>query len=221
MNIIYVKKNNLDKDYLIDRDIFWDIKSEEFKKNKEPLWNGSVYYMANVDKDNYSIGLCEYKDILFSESVGIEKIKDKYNGDNNFVYINVQILVEGKDGYVFGTKKIDIGTEIISVGGTLRLEDKEEIKSFYDIKKYAKKEVDIETNLSIEIDDLKYLDVVMENNICTFIFNYRLEDGHKSNLLKIGEFDGEITIIKDKIFNSEKIYPNVRLRSIRDFVENL
>jgi hypothetical protein len=153
-NIHPVQNKILNADYVVERNSFWDSKVVEFNKAGQPLWNGAVYYLDNIDGDSLSMGLCEYKDILFSEIIGVDNIIQKYGSNNNFVYMNVQILIKLDDKYIFGTKKKKGHTEIISVGGTMRLEDGKEIKSFNDIKKYAKKEVDIETNLNINIDEI-------------------------------------------------------------------
>lgn len=218
MNIILTDQRDLSRNYLAERDAFWHNKIIEFNKKNQPLWNGSVYYLDNRRGGDYFIGLCEYKDVLFAESIGFDKIKQKYGEENNFVYINVQILIKDRESYIFGTKNFDEKTEIISVGGTLRLEDDDEIKSFEDIKKYAKKELDIETNLSIGIDDLKYLGDAVNNNICTFIFEYSLKKSIENKVLKIGEFDGEICLKKGDVFGNERVVPNIRLNSIKKYL---
>ena len=139
MKIIQAQKRKYDDQYLKDREFFWLKKTKEFAKSGQPLWNGSVYYLDNKRDENFYIGICEYKDLIFLEEKGVEYITDNYGKENVFTYLNVQILINYKDAFLFGTKKNNDSIEIIAVGGTLRLEDKEEIVSFDDVKKYAKK----------------------------------------------------------------------------------
>jgi len=213
------KKNIYTDKYVKDREKLWNEKVREYKKNNTPLWNGDVYYLDDVKDNIVSIGLCEYKDLIFLDELCVEEIKDKYKLNFNFIYINVQVILCAENGkYLFGTSKKDGYTEIIAVGGTLRLEDGKPINNFIDIKNYMKKELEIETKIAVEDEKIEFIDIVNKNNICTFLFKYELTNPQK-DLLNIGEFDGEIYLKKDEIFNSKKLKPNDRLKSIESLIK--
>ncbi len=218
MNIIQINKDIYNDKYLKDREKLWSKKLIEYKKNNTPLWNGDIYYLDSIENNTVSVGLCEYKDLIFLDEFGICQIKDLYKLNFNFIYINVQVLLFTENGrYLFGTKKYGDYTEIISVGGTLRFEDGNKINDFVDVKNYMKRELEIETNIKVEDKKIKFIDIVNKNNICTFLFSYKLINDSRP-LLNIGEFDGEIYLEKDKVFSSKKIKPNDRLKSIKSYI---
>lgn len=221
MKLIEIEKRKLDNQYLQERDTFWEVKIKKYNQLGKPLWNGSVYYLDNQKDDNLYIGLCEYKDIVFLEEKGDQYIVKKYGQEHVFIYLNVQILINHKDLYLFGTKQLGNTKEIISVGGTLRLEDDEKIQSFENVIEYAKKEVDIETKLNIKKKDLKFINFFVNENIGTFVFQYNLENKNDYQVLNIGEFDGEIYLNKEDVYNSSNFTPNIRLKSIKNFLQNL
>lgn len=218
MIIKKVNKNIYNKKYLEDRELVWNEKLKEHKNKNIPLWNGSVYYLDEVKNSILNIGLCEYKDLIFAYTKGVEYLKKEYNLNFDFLYMNVQIFIKDRNNrYLFGTKNEEDYTEIISVGGTLRLEDENEIKNFGDIFEYAKKEIAIETKIKINQDQLKYRDMIINNNICTFLFDYKI-DVIGEDVLKIGEFDGYVLLDKEDIFNESKFKANDRLKSLQDFL---
>lgn len=221
MNIIKAKKRERSNQYLKDRDLFWESKIEEFTKKSQPLWNGDVYYLDFKEGNSLYLGLCEYKDIIFCEEKGSEEISEKYGKEHVFTYLNVQILINYKDLHLFGTKQVGDTREIICVGGTLRLEDGQKIESFENVVEYAKKEVDVETKLDIRRDDLEFLYFIFNENIGSFIFQYNLENKKDSGVLNIGEFDGEVYLDKKDVYNSNEYTPNIRLRSIKSFLQDL
>lgn len=218
MKIEQINKNIYNQKYLEDRELVWNEKLRECKNKNIPLWNGSVYYLDRLEKDSISIGLCEYKDLLFLDTKSIKEIKKEYDLNFNFLYINVQILIKDKNNkYLFGTKYHINYTEIISVGGTLRLEDGNEIKCFEDISEYAKKEITIETKIKIDKNKLRYRDMIISSGICTFLFEYNI-DLIENNLLNMGEFNGCIIIKKEDIFNDSKFKINERLMSLKGYL---
>ena len=205
--------------YLEDRELLWNKKVIEYKKMGVPLWNGAVYYVEKIQDNIAHIGLCEYKDLIFVEGKNTKDVKEKYDLDFNFTYINVQILIKNKkDKYLFGTKCRDEYVEIIPVGGTLRLENGFKIKSLSDIKEYAKKEMLIETKIKVDLAKLHFVDVIINKNICTFLFSCIIEST-SDRLLNTGEFDGEVYLDRVEIFNDEKTRTSIRLESIRNFFE--
>ena len=213
-----IKKNIYNKKYLEDREVVWDNKLKDYKDKGIPLWNGSVYYLDEFAKDSISIGLCEYKDLVFLEVKKVKDLKEEYNLNFDFIYINVQVLIVDKQcKYLFGTKHNKDYIEIISVGGTLRFEDGNQIEKFEDIVDYAKKEISIETKIKIDLDSLKYKDMIIDSSICTFLFEYNI-DVIEDNLLNIGEFDGFVIIEKSEIFSKNKFMAGARLKSLQDFL---
>lgn len=204
-------------EYLKDREKVWDKKRETCLSTNTPLWNGVVYYLdSNVD-GVVQIGLCEYKDLVFLEEKEVSEIKEMYGMDFNFVYMNVQILIKDTDDtYLFGFKKHNSLFEIISVGGTLRLEDGNDVEVFKDVVAYAEKEMSIETKIKVDPDRLLYKGIVEESGICTFLFEYGLKPLDE-NLLNIGEFDGGIILAKHELFNTANIKPNKRLMALRKY----
>lgn len=212
--------NIYNKRYLYDREIFWNKKLKEYKSKNTPLWNGSVYYLSEIREEIINIGLCEYKDLIFASSKGVEFLQKKYDLDFNFLYMNVQILIKDlHNRYLFGTKHYQDYIEIISVGGTIRLEDGKAIQDFKDITEYAKKEMTVETKINIVENKLKYKDMIISDNICTFLFEYQV-DVMKGNTLNMGEFDGSVILDKEDIFNKEKFRTSQRLASLENFLEN-
>jgi hypothetical protein len=130
----------------------------------------------------------------------------------------VQIFIKDKKGnYLFGTKHYKDYVEIISVGGTLRLEDGNEIRKFEDIVEYAKKEITIETKIEINPNDLKYHDTIIDSGICTFLFDYSLDELSK-DILNMGEFDGSAILKKEEIFDESKFRANDRLKSLKNYL---
>lgn len=203
------------KEYLKEREIVWLSKIAEYKEKNIPLWNGIVYYLIKIKNDTIFLGLCEYKDVIFLEQKGIHYIRNKFHMKFNFLYICVQVLLSDKRGnYLFGTKRMGDYKEIIAVGGTLRLEDRKKIRSLNDILEYAKKEIDTETKIKANLEKLKYLKLIINKNICTFLFEYNLDDIN-INFLKKGEFDGAVVLSKGKIFISNGLKASERLTSIR------
>jgi hypothetical protein len=217
MIIKQVKNNIYNNKYLEDREKVWNKKIVEYKSKNMPLWNGSVYYLDKIEKKSINIGLCEYKDLIFLGKKGLYEIKKRYDLEFSFIYLNVQIFIKDKkDRYLFGTKHHRDYVEIISVGGTLRLEDGKEIKSFKDILNYAKKEILIETKIKIESNLLNYIDMVINNDICTFLFEYKVNN-LDANLLNMGEFDGSVIMRKSNIFNEKKFKASDRLESLKKY----
>lgn len=213
-----VEKNIYNEKYLEARESVWNEKLKEYEEKKIPLWNGVVYYLDKIEEDAVYIGLCEYKDLIFLSTKSINKIYEEYNINFNFLYINVQIFIKDKKGnYLFGTKHYKDYIEIISVGGTLRLEDGNEIKKFEDIVEYAKKEITIETKIKINPNDLKYHDTIIDSGICTFLFDYSL-DVLSEDILNIGEFDGSVILKKKEIFDEGKFRANDRLKSLKNYL---
>lgn len=221
MRVEQVNKTIYTQKYLEDREIFWNVKIKEYKDNNIPLWNGSVYYLDKMLGDNITIGLCEYKDLIFLGTNSAKEIQKKYDIDFNFLYINIQILLsDGSGVFLFGTKSKNGYIEIITVGGTLRLENGNIIKKFEDIVEYAKNEISVETKIKIETNKLKYLSMIVNNNICTFLFEYHL-DFLDEKILNMGEFDGVVCLKKEDIFAGNKFRANKRLESIKDYLEKL
>lgn len=218
MIIKQVNKNIYNQKYLEAREVVWNEKMKEHSEKKMPLWNGLVYYLYKIEEGAIHIGLCEYKDLVFLGEKSFDKIYKEYNIDFNFLYINVQIFIkDGKGNYLFGTKHYEDYIEIISVGGTLRFEDGNEIKKFEDIVEYAKKEIIIETKIEINSTNLKYCDIIIDNGMCTFLFDYSLDNLNES-VLNIGEFDGSVIIKKEDIFDESKFRANNRLQSLKNFL---
>jgi len=213
-----VEKNIYNEKYLEARESVWNEKLKEYNEKKLPLWNGAVYYLDKIEDNNIHIGLCEYKDLIFLSTQSIDKIYEKYDINFNFLYINVQILIKDEnDNYLFGTKHCKDYVEIISVGGTLRLEDGNEIKKFEDIVEYAKKEIAIETKIKINPNNLRYHDLIIDSGICTFLFDYSL-DKFSEDILNIGEFDGSAILKKEEIFDESKFRANERLKSLKNYL---
>jgi len=213
-----VEKNIYNEKYLEARESVWNEKLKEYEEKKMPLWNGVVYYLDKIEGDTVYTGLCEYKDLIFLSTKSINKIYEEYNINFNFLYINVQIFIKDEKGnYLFGTKHYKDYVEIISVGGTLRLEDGNEIKKFEDIVEYAKKEITIETKIKINSNDLKYHDIIIDSGICTFLFDYSLGE-LSEDILNIGEFDGSVILKKEEIFDDGKFRANDRLKSLKNYL---
>ncbi len=81
-----------------------------------------------------------------------------------------------------------------------------------------KKDILIETKKNFSNNNLSFIDIILENNICTFLFHYHVKKTNQS-LLKIGEFDGEIYLKKEDIFSkNNNLIPNIRLESISNFL---
>lgn len=221
MRIEQTKKTIYNKKYLEDREIFWNVKIKEYMDRNIPLWNGSVYYLDKMVEGNITMGLCEYKDLIFLDANNVEEIQNKYDIKFNFLYINIQVLLSNRNGsFLFGTKSQNGYTEIIAVGGTLRLENGKIIKKFEDIVEYAKNEISVETKIKIITNKLKYIDIIVNNNICTFLFEYHL-DFLDEKILNMGEFDGAVFLKKRDVFVEDKFRANKRLESIKDYLETL
>ena len=214
-----ILKREISEDYRQKRDSFWDSKIVEYKEKNIPLWNGTVYCLEDTKSDEYIISLCEYKDILFSEYYGYKKVLEEFGPTNVFKYINVQILIKNsRDEFIFGTIKKDDYTEIVSVGGTLRIENNKEIKRISDINEYAVTEVSIETNFD-NYDDIKFIGVSDTDEICTFLYSMDVEFLPESNL-KIGEFEAEVILSLEYAFKSAIYKPCVRLNSIKGYLDS-
>ncbi len=226
MNIININKEIYSEKYLEDRDILWNDKIKEYGKNKIPLWNGIVYYLDRIEPsqtvENIYIGKCEYKDLMFRDEYGLDYIREKYNLDFNFTYINVQVVLKkDKNKYVFGRQKSGDKIKLILVGGTLRLEDGIEIDDFEKIVSYAIKEIEVETNLVFKKDNLHFQEIINNDSICTFLFDYFIPEKCEEPFLKIGEFDGEVHIMLEETENKNNYILNDRLASVYVCVKEL
>lgn len=218
MKIINVKRKPVDTQYLKDRDVLWCKKRKEYKNQNIPLWNGNVYFLEKIDGDNLYIGLFEYKDLVFLEEYGIDYIWGKYNFEQSFTYINVQVLIWNNNKCLLGTQQKIGYIELIPIGGTLRVESGKTIKNLEDIKNYAKEELEVETKIEVESDKIVFIDMIVSKNICTFLFEY-VADDLQQNILNTGEFDGEVMIDKKEFFRKKGYKPSARLASILDYLK--
>lgn len=226
-----VNLNNIDppkhdNGYLEMRKKVWDQEVIQNKLDNTPLWNGVLYGVSNLSqstKNNIKINtyLCEYKDLIL-----FDKAKKMQIATNpsviNFNYICVQCVITNGEKYLFGFQG-DLKTNftIISVGGSLRSENKRSIKNKKDIINYMIDEIKTETNIvEPNLNKLKLKALVIQGEITTFLFYYSLSKSEVKaypKLLKIGEFDGEIFLKKSDL-KSKKMKMHPRLESVIGYI---
>lgn len=214
-----IKSSTLTKEYKKLREEIWEKKLEIMSQQNKPFWNGVLYYLDSFDENDLELKLaistCEYKDLVVKE----DKIGKMYI-DNvlfNKSYMNVQCLIIDKaENFIFGVGE---DKSLIPVGGTLR-NDNFEITSYLDVEKYVLNEIEVETNLEIINKNLKFLGVVDNEGIFTFLFAYHLDFifSKDREYLKRGEFKTEIILNKNAILNNNKVFTN-RFESIQPYLK--
>lgn len=173
IKLAFKGKTTFPNEYIRLREECWVSK---LKMHKGNLWNGDVYTIGNIQKskDNkkfeITMGLCEYKDIVYKISVGPEKIISTFGEEYLMKDAITTVLPYTTDyKFLFGVvsnNTIQENGALDQIGGTLN-KDEKIIEKIEDIAGYTAMEMEEEIGFQRSSDKLLSLDSL----------NYYYEDG--------------------------------------------
>lgn len=182
IEIVHIGDRVFPKEYVKERNDYWDKASLDFASKGKKIWNGKLYSFEGLDEydmDTPKIYLGEimYSDRIFKNGKGIGYILNKYGKENISVHCGVSIVILTTDNkFIVGKKKHDLKNRIgmySHVSGNLNV-DELEVNSMKDIYKFAKKELEEETALEVEDTLLHFNHINIFNTYCSFDFIYKV-----------------------------------------------
>ena len=182
LEIVHIGNRIFPKEYIKERDEYWDKASSDFSSKGKKVWNGKLYSFEGIneyDMDTPKIYLGEimYSDRIFKNGKGIEYIEKKYSKENISIHCGVSIVMITTDNkFVVGKKKHDLKNRIgmySHISGNLNV-DELEVNCMKDIYKFAKKELEEESALKVDNTLLKFNHINIFNTYCSFDFIYKV-----------------------------------------------
>ena len=226
-----ILKNTIsNKDYIDNRDIFWDSKVSIAKQNGKDLWNSPVifFHRVNIIDDQEMIiefRLGEYKDVLFQRELGRKEVYEKYGKDTLLNHVGIEALVITNDNkFVFGLRNnrtlLDPGA-LCPVTGTLSINE-QKVNNFEDIVTFMGKEISEELNTAFDKNKLTFhsLNFCSKYYAFTFIYGLDVSSEEAKALYNEGEYDGTVVLTREEFVNYTK--PEISsIKVYKNFVDEI
>jgi hypothetical protein len=201
----------LSEKYNIEKEIIWEEEIEKAKKTGKKIWNGVVYTieeMLQYDEEtiHFVLSTCEYKDVLFRIVKDRSVIIRDYGISHLPKYITMDCIPVTKDGkFVFGIRgnsTLPDGGCIGLIGGTANM-DEMEIGSGADLNKFMIREIEDETRLRVNENQLTLFSLNQFNAKYEFLYRLSLDldSSEISRYHKEGEFVRLVCLTTEEIYN--------------------
>lgn len=192
--------------YIEEREKVWQQEKAVCGNN---LWNGTVYTIKRFalllpHQVIFSLGICQYKDLIFKRIYGGDNIIKKYGRKFLVYHTAVLIIPVTTDGkYVFGVVAKNgffAAGKIVLLGGALNY-DEGKINSFADIRAFAAKELAEETRLNINPERLKLASLNSYKFTYHFVFFLILDiaSTELNKISKIGELSNLVAFSQSEL----------------------
>ncbi|MCF6239752.1 MAG: hypothetical protein L3J74_00215 [Bacteroidales bacterium] len=197
--------------YLIERENVWSEHIRKAYKSGKNIWNGIIYTINDwiqIDEENLLIKLssCEFKDIVFRNYKGVTYVLNNYGIDSMSKFITLDCIPVTNDGkYVFGirgnTTNVKNGS-IGLIGGTAN-KDEMEITSTVDFKKFMIKEIEEETQITVNEHNLSLFSINQFNGKFEFLYKLvlNLNSCEIDKIFRKGEFVDILCLSEQEVFN--------------------
>lgn len=205
-----VDRREKPSDYLKERDATWDAQMERVLARGGKMWNGEVYTLEDIftpgeEQVTLRMSTCEYKDLVFRMLKGDEAITARYGGEYLARFVGVSVVPVTRDGrFVFGMRadRPEQGEPPIGgIGGTLN-KDEMEIHSFTDIRLHMLHEIQEETRLECQAEELRFFGLMAAYSSFHFTFTIRLplDAGELGHLARPGEFSQLVALTQEETY---------------------
>ena len=198
--------------YLHEREQVWTAQMEKVLARGGQMWNGEIYtlediFSADPDQLVLRMSTCEYKDLVFRFLKGPADIVKRYGPDHLVRFSGVNCVPLTQDGkYVFGIRadRPEQGQPIGCIGGTLN-QDEMVIHTFADIRQCMLREIQEETALACQAQDLRFVGLysVLCSHHFWFTLRLPLHSQEINRCHRPGEFSSLIAISQEEADRTE------------------
>ena len=212
------KKREYSKEYHVLREKIW---KEEKQKYQNNIWNGELYTVEEIKNSDsngqlvLSLGLCEYKDIVLKNKIGIKKLYASFGSKMIPKHLFITVIPKTTNNkYLFvkiGSATYQNEGVLDLIGGSLN-HDEQKIESLEDIKKAAVSELKEEAEINVNIDSLKGFVIIRYNASYHFVFS--LNTSVDANGLRAKKDSHEISKVVEL---SKKEIKNYKDSSTKEF----
>jgi 8-oxo-dGTP pyrophosphatase MutT (NUDIX family) len=174
-----VEHRKISSVYQDEREIVWTAQMEKVLARGGKLWNGEIYTLEDVlspveGQIILKMSTCEYKDLMFLAIKGPEHISGQFGEAHQFHFTGVSCVPMTRDGkYVFGIRADRDVPMLGGIGGNLN-KDEMEIHFFDDIRGCMLREIQEETALECQNDDLRFFGLHVSGGLYLFLFTVAL-----------------------------------------------
>jgi 8-oxo-dGTP pyrophosphatase MutT (NUDIX family) len=200
----YQTREKFSENYLREREIVWQKHLDKAKNAGKSVWNGIIYTLEDIiqtDEQNLHLvlGTCEFKDIVFRINKGVSQIIEKYGISHINKYITLDCIPVTNDGkFIFGIrgKTTNVASGSIGLIGGTANKDEMLIKSEKDLSSFMIMEIEEETNIKVQEENLFLFSINQFNGKYEFLYLLELDiDSHSvRSLHKEGEFSDLICL---------------------------
>lgn len=195
-------RSQMSEVYLEKRELVWEKKKQTFR---DCLWNGRVYTIDRIESINSSLSLylgqCEYKDIIFKETLGLERIANDFGNNAIVQHLVICVVPITLDGLLVlsevGDQTIQEQGLIDVFGGSANC-DEVTVSCFDDLSKFAFKELNEEAGWSSSSGYLKPWLLVAYNGKFTLFYNFSLYDASTSMKVKLAQAEVASVLLANK-----------------------
>lgn len=220
----------LDEKYLKTRNKYWEKIQNEKNQTTNKIWNGQIYTInkiiqTEVDNPILELGICEYKDIVFSIHYGRENIINDFGSNNLSKYITVDCIPITIDQLlIFGIRNSKTAVSHGSIGlagGTLN-KDEMQVKEFKDLIRFAQKEVLEELKLKTKLNQYKFICLNEFGGKYEFIFKLQLtiHSSEIKSLKNLPEFE-RLVVLSKKEYLSYKGNKLFAFQYVKNYINQL
>ncbi len=167
--------------YLEEREQAWAAQMERVLARNGHMWNGEPYTWEDIlipegNRVIIRVGTCEYKDVVFRFIQGRAYVNERYSDEPPVRIMGVNVMPLTADGkFVFGQRvdRPEQGAPVGGIGGLLN-KDEIEIHTFADVRRHAYTELQEETALPVDPQDLRFFGLLAASHTYHFLFAVRL-----------------------------------------------
>lgn len=194
--------------YLEEREQAWVAQMERVLARNGHMWNGELYTLDEIQsliegQVVLRLGTCEYKDLVFQALQGGATIATRF-GENHCLHFSgvicVPVTLDGK--FVFGIRADRGEPTFGGIGGNLN-KDEQEVHSFTDICQSMLREIQEETALPCQMEDLRFFGLHVSGGMHIFWFTALLpiNSADINQYHRPGEFSSLITMTQSEAFD--------------------
>lgn len=194
--------------YLAEREQIWLAEIDKAVHRRDLIWNGILYTVEDIYTTHqglvvFSLGTCEFKDLVFRNIKGVDYISEVYGMDHLVRPAGVACIPVTTDSrFVFGIRGDFSGggthpTGLI--GGTLNW-DETVVHTWNDVCTHLRKEMGEETQLPYREEDLTYFGVFVHRSMYLFVFWLRLalSSSEVGPFFRPGEFSRMVALTAEE-----------------------